>query len=777
MDMAAINGSASRAVRLFLLGLGVVLSARVVGATDGTANSPGHGDVVGIVIDEVTQKPIAGAAIVIEDLGLIVDCDDQGRFAFASVPVGVHRLFASRTGYAGLYDTNVVVAAKRRTQLVLKLHALRGVEEEVVVRPSYFSQPAEVATSAVTMQYEDVRRAPGALGDINRMIQGSPGAAARDDSVNEIVARGGNPRENLLMVDGFEVPSLSHFGGHGASGGPITMLETELISDATFLAGGFPARYGSRLSSVLDIDLREGSRDRVQAEIDLSMAGTALITEGPVGSNGSWVVSARRSYLELIAGSFDLDAVPKYANYQAKGVYDLTPRLHLEVLSLGGRDTIEMRETEDLIDYHVDDLGQRSLHGASLHMLLSDTTVATLHLWRSDSRQGIEVIDETDDTEVLLRDRSRNSVSAGRIELSSSLGRLGTLQLGTILRSLEDRIDVALPSGVEDPWSSVPGRHDPVHVSKTVTSREDSAYGMWNVVLGSRTKLTLSGRYDRFDAIDESVFSPRASVTVSVSERVDVSASAGRYSQAPLAVLVAADPSNRSLQPIIADDGVLGVAFRPTADSRLSMEVYRKRYRNYPVSTKRPMLTFANDVSPQLLLEPLTSSGEGRAEGVEVFFQKKLKERVWGQIAYALSRVEHKAADGVWRLGDYDLTHVLTVIAGCNLPHSLEASTKLTYTTGRPYTPLLQPISAEQNREVYDQSTINGRRVPAYRRLDLRFGRRFGYSWGTLTSYVEIDNVFNSANVLTYEWDADTRQQQPINNLSRVIIGGFNLKL
>ena len=94
--------------------------------------------------------------------------------------------------------------------------------------------------------------------DVFRLVQSLPGVVTTNDQRNDIVARGGSPSENLILVDGFEVPTVNHFGAQGTTGGPISMLNNELVRDANFLAGGFPAQHGERLSSVMDIRLREG---------------------------------------------------------------------------------------------------------------------------------------------------------------------------------------------------------------------------------------------------------------------------------------------------------------------------------------------------------------------------------------------------------------------------------------------------------------------------------------------------------------------------------------
>ena len=162
-------------------------------------------------------------------------------------------------------------------------------EEVVVEGGNYFEQTTETLTSVQTLSYEEIRRAAGAIGDVLRSTQALPGVAITNDQRNDLVVRGGSPSENLVLIDNIEVPSLNHFGAQNTSGGPISMLNTEFLSDASFYSGGFSAKYGNRLSSVLDISLREGSKERRMLQI-LKWGSPALVvaSEGPLGDKGSF---------------------------------------------------------------------------------------------------------------------------------------------------------------------------------------------------------------------------------------------------------------------------------------------------------------------------------------------------------------------------------------------------------------------------------------------------------------------------------------------------------
>src|SRR5262245_27126887 len=174
----------------------------------------------------------------------------------------------------------------------------------------------------------------------------------------------------------FEVPPLNHFGGQGTTGGAITMLNNEVLDDATFLTGGFPVRFGNRLSSVLEVRLREGNRDRVEAKTDISAAGASVVAGGPMGSKGSWIGSVRRSYLELLKSSLRLTTVPQYGSYQAKAVFDIDASNRVWAVGLGGYDSFALDVDESDVDdpslERVRANGRRFVHGIGWQTLFGD---------------------------------------------------------------------------------------------------------------------------------------------------------------------------------------------------------------------------------------------------------------------------------------------------------------------------------------------------------------------------------------------------------------------
>jgi outer membrane receptor protein involved in Fe transport len=291
--------------------------------------------------------------------------------------------------------------------------------------------------------------------------------------------------------------------------------------------------------------------------------------------------------------------------------------------------------------------------------------------------------------------------------------------------------------------------------------------------------LSLGGRYDYYDVNASSTIAPRASLVFHPRSDLDLSVSGGRYYQMPALVYMKSHPENADLGPIRADHAVVGAAYYPSPDVKLTIEAYDKRCFDYPVARDFPYLSLANkgnEFDLSLFLAPLVSSGEGRARGVELYLQKKLSRGFYGQISYAFSKSEHRALDGVWRRADVDLPHDFQLIGGVKITPSFEISSRFCYSSGPPMTPLLEDESRAQNRLVRDVSRINAERASEFHRLDVRLDRRFSFGWGNLVAYVEADNVYDRKNMRFETWNTKTREKESESQTGRLIIAGINVE-
>jgi hypothetical protein len=267
--------------------------------------------------------------------------DLEGNFQIQNVPVGSYVLQCSYLGYEPKVIPDVIVKSQRITTIEADLKASVLETDEVIVRPNYFSESEIQPTSVVNMTSEEIRRAPGSAGDVSRIIMALPSVAKVNDTRNNLVVRGGSPMENGYFLDNIAIPNINHFPSQGASGGAMGLVNVDFIKDVSFYSGGFSPVYGDKLSSITDLTYREGNRNELDGQLDMSMQGFGAVGEGPLpGKNGSWMFSARRSYWDLVVDAFNVEAstVPEIVDVQSKVTYNLSDRHKLTFLDILGLD-------------------------------------------------------------------------------------------------------------------------------------------------------------------------------------------------------------------------------------------------------------------------------------------------------------------------------------------------------------------------------------------------------------------------------------------------------
>ncbi|HRJ21833.1 MAG TPA: TonB-dependent receptor, partial [Bryobacteraceae bacterium] len=290
----------------------------------------------------------AGIEVCLEGSGRCVQSGPGGSFRLSDLRAGIYTLVVDAPGRPPVRSEGVEIRAGLESRLEITLPQIEAVQQSITVTEAVFSVPEEVKNSAFLVQPNEILKSAGALQDISRYLQTLPGVlVGSNDFRNDIIVRGGSPVENLFVVDNIEVPNINSFANFASAGGTVSILDPALIADTTFLTGGYPAPYINRASSVLQITQREGARDRLQGRATVGFAGAGGVLEGPINQGrGSWVVSARRSFLDFFTDDIGIGGVPVNYSINAKVVYDLSPRDRIWAANLSGWDDIRLGARE-----------------------------------------------------------------------------------------------------------------------------------------------------------------------------------------------------------------------------------------------------------------------------------------------------------------------------------------------------------------------------------------------------------------------------------------------
>jgi len=738
------------------------------------------GTVVGRVLDESTLAPLDGVAIVVHPGERTATSGADGRFGVEGLPVGTYRIELHRIGYEPFVQTDVIVRPSRITTLELTLGRAAIRLEALEVRPSYFSEPDRSAGSETSFSAEEIRRAPGSAGDVSRIVMSLPSLAKVNDQSNGLIVRGGSPMENAFIVDGIAVPNINHFPLQGTSGGPIGVLNVDLIRDVQFHTGGFPVRYGDRLSSVMEIDLREGNRDEFDAQFDMGLAGFGGVAEGPLPRDaGSWVVSARRSYLDLVVKAFDVGATiaPRYGDYQGKVVADLSSRHKLAALGVWSDDHMlsdltQARENAMLYFGRQDDLTGTT--GVSWWALWNDRlhsrTSLAFTLQRFDEDNF-----ETASDRLLLRNRTRERAITLRNNNGAALGALD-VQFG---------VEAARVWSVYD---NLYGAHlGPLGDSIAELALNGEEAGVQAGVYAAGTyrplpplSVTVGARAEHFSLTSNTTLSPRAAVSYRLGARTTLLGSAGIFRQHLPLVLLSQSPVARALPDPMATHYVVGITHLLSPATRLSAEAYRKDYRRLPVDPSQrslfPIDEIYYDYGVFTARDSLLAEGRAYSMGLEVVVQKRLARDVYGLASAGYSRSRYRGLDGVWRDRVFDNRLVFSVEGGYKPSSGWEFSARWIFAGGPPYTPIDTAASHSLGRTVFDETRINDARYPDYHSLNLRVDRRFNWQRRSLIVYLSVWNAYDRKNVATYYWNTETNATEPIRQWGMLPLFGLELE-
>jgi hypothetical protein len=737
---------------------------------------------MGVVRGHVSDAagPVENVAICIIATGQCAVSAADGGFAIAGVRAGTHQVEVVAPGRAPFSSAEFEVRAGLDAILDVALPEAATVDEVVTVRAPAFSFPPEIKNSAHLIPSTEILAAAGALQDVSRYAQVLPGVApATDDFRNDLIVRGGSPLENLFIVDNIEIPNINAFATFASAGGTFSMVDAAVIQDVTFLTGGFPAPFGTRTSSVMQITTREGDRRRTGGRATIGFAGAGVVLEGPLGSKqaGSWIVSARRSFLDLFADDVGIGGVPRSYTFNAKLTYDLSPRDRVWLVNVTGLDDIRLGLTDNTdltsalstLDIRYD--GQRSATGVNWQRSFGARAVGLLGVTHSRAwvnqrvtdllKNGVPPPGTSVDEQLaggveVFGEDSGEADTTVKYDLTAEVARFGKLQAGINVTRVITHYASASPFGNDSPFFPAPDLN-PFRIDERLSFTQVSGYLQGTRSLTGRLSTTLGGRVDRFGLLDAVTFSPRVGLDYALGARVSLRASYGRYTQQPFTLFLAAYPGNRSLAPFRADHYVAGIVMRPGPSSRLSAEFYEKRYDEYPVSTDIGALSLANigdTFALREILFPMTSGGTGRARGLELSAERGATDARWrGQANLSFASARHSGLDGVLRPGSFDSPIIANLTGVFRAAAAWDVSARVSYLSGRPYTPFELTESARQRRAVYDVSQVNTLRLPDYLRVDIRVDRRFSVNDQPVTVFAGVQNAINRRNVAGYSWD------------------------
>ena len=706
------------------------------------------GSIEGTVIDRSTHQPLAEVKVIIVETTMSTVTDLGGKFLIKNVPIGTYRVKALMNDYQPEVKTEIVVSTNRVTMVNFELSpAVLELDEIVVTGARYFDKDAEKPISAQTLTSQEIRALPGSMEDVFWAIQSMPGASSTVGKNANLIVRGGAPGEDRTLLENIEIYNPLHFGSPDAEKGAISIVNPSLIERVDFLAGGFPARYGDKMSSVFEIQLKEGNRTDFNTDINFNMAGFTILLDGPVPGDGAMVFSARRGIFDLITSMVNSETMPAY--WDAVGKVTRNLGTNHEVSLIGFYYLDDFFKPKDLegeseltrkFDHKFDNYG--SAIGLNWRYLLSKrgymlTTAALIsNGWKSS--RGISSGGGSVPAPEVIGDNIREDEFHLKSELTYTLSDAIEMKGGLFWKTINSDHHTWSNEDTTRTGLIIPA-YD-VTYNPSLTFKTGS---FLQTTLRPVTRLSLNAglRYDYFDFTEESKLSPRLGLSCDITDNTTFNVAYGHFYQTPSAYQVALDPANIALRSGRSIHYIAGIEHLLNRDTKISVEAYHKDLDNVFVDSETS--------------QALTNAGSGYARGIELYIQKKMSKNLMGSAAYTYS--VSKRQDGELLpeyYSEFDRPHSFTLVSGYKLSDNLQIGVKFQYASGKLYTPVVGSVQKDGEWYVVD-GAYNSARYPAYHTLDIRVDRRFHFRNWTLSAYLDVWNVYNRENVSSYRYDVD----------------------
>jgi hypothetical protein len=744
---------------LFLLVFGLLSSIHMVFAQSGT--------IKGTIRNALNNEPLPFVNVIIENTDQGTVTDDNGFYEITGLTAGIYNIRASFIGFREQVAFEIQVTYAKPAVLDFLLEEAAEQLVEVVVKADPFRKTEESPVSLRNIGVAEIQRNPGANRDISRVIQILPGVTAGLAFRNDILVRGGGPNENRFFLDEVEVPNINHFATQGASGGPVGLINVNFIKEVDFFTGAFPANRGNALSSVMNLRQRDGRDDRMGANFTLSATDVGLTLEGPINDKTTYLVSARRSYLELLFDVLGLPFLPTYNDFQLKIKHKPNEKSEFSIIGLGAIDqfnlNLDANETENqrFLLENLPVSPQWSYTLGAVYKRFDEkgywTVVASRNMLNNESKKYFNN-DDSSEENLLLDYQSREMENKFRLERTT---RVKDYKFNFGVGYEYARYQVST-------FNKIFTFSGAQTIDFTSNLDLHKYFGFWQAsrnLMSDKLILSLGVRADGTSYSDNmrnplEQLSPRFSLSYRLSEKLAFNFNSGIFYQLPPYTILGYRENGRlvnrenKIDYIANNQLVAGFEWNIGNSTKASIEGYLKTYRDYPFLL-RDSITLANRGADFGVVgnEPAVPISRGRTYGLEFLIQQRLFKGFFGLISYTLGRSEFEDKDGVFQPSAWDSRHILNLSLGKRLKRDWEIGVNLRYQSGLPFTPFSENSALVQNwdvngRGVKDFSQLNTIRLGSANTLDVRVDKKWYFKNWNLNLYFDVENILSNAVVV-----------------------------
>jgi len=730
----------------------------------------------GAIIDLVLQKPLPGATVTIASLNRSTVTDEEGLFRFKDMSIGSYRIIVTYTGFKEATVENVAVNSGKETVLSISLEALVKTEDEVLIRAnSKRNKPLNdmSAVSARAFTVEETQKYAAAVNDPLRMAVAFPGVLAGNDGGNTIIIRGNSPTGLLWKMEGMDIPNPNHFSEAGNTGGGISILSSQLLSNSDFVTAAFAAEYGNALSGVFDLKLRRGNNEKREYTLQAGLLGLNAAIEGPFSKNykGSYLINYRYSTLKLLNSIGVLPSDGAVTNFQ-----DLSYNIYLPTNKMGtlfgfgglssenrdaDKDSTHWEEKSDRYPYHF--VANTAMSGITHTVLLGSNINLKTSAGVSYTKNGYD------------EDFIENDYTVSKNYKDNYIVRKWLFN-STMNYKFSNRVSVragVIGNLIHFNYYQLSAEHkgDPLEerINTDGNTSTQQVFGQWQYKPSNDITVNVGLHYLHLSLNNSSSVEPRFSAKWNITQKSRLALGYGLHSQLQIwGVYFARQENpdgsfnmpNKDLGFTRAHHYVLSYSYRLAKNLLLKTELYYQQLFNVPVSVKDSSTFSTLNIMDGYVLDPLENKGKGKNYGVEISLERYLQNNFYLTLSNSLYQSKYTGLDGIERNTRFNGNYIITLIAGKDFVSDNKKKTfgvnfKTIYAGGLRTTPIDLAASQAKGYTVFDEYNAYTLRNPDYFRSDLRLSMTWNKRHFTSTLSLDIQNVTNRLNVYNQYFNED----------------------
>lgn len=759
----------------------------------------------GRVTDKDSKQPLEGVGVMIVGTnppqGTVTD--NNGVYRIDNVKAGRHSIKFTYVGYQDVLINELQVVTGKETVLNIEMQEKVTEMTEVEIKAEKDKTRANnsfATISARSFSMDESKRYAATLNDPARMVQSFAGVVSGNDETNAIVVRGNSPKGLLWRMEGIEIPNPNHFaGGEGSTGGGVSMLSANMLSNTDFYTGAFPGEYGNALSGVFDLNLRKGNTDKREYAAQIGILGLEASLEGPFSKKykGSYLVNYRYSTLDILSlMGFKIggNVIPKYQDLSFNFFFPTKKMGRFTFFGLGGisslgekavRDTTEWQYRSDRTEFkqgqymgvtgltHVYDFGDGKTY--------LKTVLSYSYTNNSSSEDTVNAQFTPYNT---FNERYIYHTVRGNVVLNRKVDSRNTIRAGAIFSHMRFKL-------YRNQYSYFTQQTERV-IDNNGSNNMVQAYWQWKHRFTDNFNI-ISGMHFTYSMVNNKVYvEPRLGGEWKFKENMALSFGAGLHSRTDaVSTYVSYVPNanslnqypNKSLDFSRAFHVVGGYDFVFLKDFRLKTELYFQYLFNIPIGKDSADETFsAINLEDGFVNLPLSGKGRGYNYGAEITVEKFFSKGYYFMLSVSLFDSKYKAAEGKWRNTVYNCNYVMNALGGKEFVIGkrklsvIGANGKIVWRGGQRFIPIDLDASRALQQPVYDYSRAYEKRLADYFRIDIGFNYRRNkkkYSW--ILSF-DAQNVINRKNIARIVYNPETGEEEKKVNLGIIPIISWKIE-